>query len=96
MESVYLVCYDIADPRRLRRVHRTTEDRGTRLQYSVYQCALTPLQLAELRSDLDLVIEPGEDQVLFVRLGPRNSSTYDKIESLGRSYQPPEHRAIVI
>lgn len=96
MESVYLVCYDIADPKRLRRVHKTTEDRGTRLQLSVYQCALTPLQLAAFRADFDEVIDPGQDQVLFIRLGPRAPATYDKIESLGRAYCPPEHRSYVV
>lgn len=96
MEAVYLVCYDIADPKRLRRVHKTTEDRGERLQYSVYQCLLTPFQLATFRADLDEVIEPAEDQVLFVRIGPRTDTTYDKIESLGRTYRPPEHRSYVI
>ncbi|MDR0535374.1 MAG: CRISPR-associated endonuclease Cas2, partial [Puniceicoccales bacterium] len=31
----YLVCYDIANPKRLRRVARLLEGFGTRLQYSV-------------------------------------------------------------
>lgn len=96
MEAVFLVCYDIADPKRLRQVHKTTQDRGKRLQLSVYQCMLTPMQLATFRSDLDEVIAPGEDQVLFIRLGPRSPSTYDKIEALGRSYRPPEHRSYVV
>jgi CRISPR-associated protein Cas2 len=96
MEAIFLVCYDIADAKRLRRVHKTTQDRGARLQYSVYQCSLTALQLARFQADLLTEIDPGEDQVLFVRLGPQNGSTYDKIESLGRAYQPPEHRSFVV
>jgi len=95
MEAVYLVCYDISDPKRLRRVHRATEDRGSRLQYSVYQCALTELQLARFQSELLDLIDSGEDQVLFVRLGPRKGLTYERIEALGQSYQPPEHRSFV-
>jgi CRISPR-associated protein Cas2 len=96
MEAVYLVCYDIADPKRLRQVHKATEDRGVRLQYSVYQCELTPLQLSVLQADLLELIAPAEDQVLLVHLGPNNGSTYGKIEALGRAYRPPEHRAYVL
>ena len=96
MDAVYLVCYDIADPKRLRKVHRATEDRGDRIQYSVYQCMLTPLQLTSLRADLLDLIEPAVDQVLFVHLGPRSGLTYDRIESLGRAYLPPEHRSYVV
>ena len=96
MEAVYLVCYDIADPKRLRKVHRATEDRGPRLQLSVYQCELSGMQLAAFQADLADIIHSAEDQVLFVRLGPRSSLTYGKIESLGRPYEPPEHRSYVV
>jgi len=96
MESLYLVCYDIADAKRLRKVHKVTEDRGKRLQYSVYECTLTPLLLAEFKADLLDLIKASEDQVLFIRLGPRNPTTYEKIESLGRSYEPSEHRSFVV
>jgi len=41
----YLVCYDIAHPKRLRRVARTLESFGTRLQYSVFECPLDQLRL---------------------------------------------------
>ena len=96
METVYLVCYDIADPKRLRHVHRATEDRGPRLQYSVYQCELSGAQLAIFQAELDEIIDTSEDQVLFVRLGPRNAMTYGKIESLGRPHKTPEHRSYVV
>jgi CRISPR-associated protein Cas2 len=96
MEAVFLVCYDIADPKRLRQVHKSTEDRGARVQYSVYLCALSPLQVVAFQADLLDIIEPSEDRVLFVRLGPRNPVTYDKMESLGQAFQPLEHRSCVV
>ena len=96
MQALYLVCYDIADPRRLRQVHKVTVDHGRRLQLSVYECALTGMQLAGLRAQLGDIINHREDQVLFVHLGPRNEGTYARFEALGRAYEPPEQRAAVL
>ena len=36
----YLVSYDISDPKRLRKVARSLEGFGVRLQYSVFECPL--------------------------------------------------------
>jgi CRISPR-associated protein Cas2 len=96
MEAVYLVCYDIAHPKRLRRVHRVTKDYGARLQYSVYECRLTAMQLASFKSDLFDVIDGAKDQVLFVRLGPHASTTYERIEAIGLGFCPPTHRSYVV
>ncbi len=58
-----LVCYDIADPRRLLRVHRYLRETGLPVQYSVFAIRLTPRQLALLLQDLNRRIEPREDDV---------------------------------
>jgi len=95
VQAVYLVCSDIADPKRLRKVHELTLDHGTRLHFSVYQCELSRMQLASFKAVLAEVIHHTGDQVLFVHLGPRQSLTYDCIEHLGRAYLPPAHRSYV-
>ena len=48
----YLVSYDICQPKRLRRVARTLEGFGVRLQYSVFECALDAMRLAKLKAEL--------------------------------------------
>jgi CRISPR-associated protein Cas2 len=96
MRAVYLICYDIADPKRLRKVHKTTEDHGPRLQYSVYQCELSKMALIGLKEDLAAIINHRQDQVLFVHLGPEKDGTFKRIESLGRAYVPPEGRSYVV
>jgi CRISPR-associated protein Cas2 len=42
MRSVYLVCYDVADDKRLRPVYQTLVGAGDPLQYAVFRCALAP------------------------------------------------------
>lgn len=60
-----LVSYDIADPRRLRRVAKLLEAVGERVQRSVFECGLTPDGLLALRVRLRAAIDPAEDSVLI-------------------------------
>jgi CRISPR-associated protein Cas2 len=50
--------------------HRSpiTNDRRTRVQYSVFECELEPARLAELQARLAKVIQPHEDNVRYYRL----------------------------
>lgn len=82
----YLVSYDVCDPKRLRRVARTLEGFGVRLQYSVFECALDGVRLAKLKAELDQLLEHDEDQVLFVSLGVSANDASLVIDSLGRPY----------
>ncbi len=82
----YLVSYDIANAKRLRRVAKTLESYGTRLQYSVFECPLDDLRLAQARSALAEIINVDHDQVLFVSLGPEAADATLVIEAMGLPY----------
>ena len=41
----WLICYDVRDPKRLRKTAKHMEGYGERMQYSVFRCWLTPRQL---------------------------------------------------
>ena len=82
----YLVSYDIAHPKRLRRVARCLESYGTRLQYSVFECPLDDLRLAQAKAALAEIINAEHDQVLFVSLGPEAADATLVIEALGQPY----------
>lgn len=82
----YLVSYDIANAKRLRRVAKTLESYGTRLQYSVFECPLDDLRLAQAKAALAEIINNDHDQVLFVSLGPAAADATLNIEALGLSY----------
>jgi CRISPR-associated protein Cas2 len=66
--ETHVVAYDIRDPRRLRRVAKTCLDFGCRRQLSVFLCRITATDLVRLKARLEDIIEPKEDQVLFIRL----------------------------
>jgi CRISPR-associated protein Cas2 len=69
--TVYLIAYDISDPKRLARVHRLLMGYKIGGQKSVYECWLTPGELAEVRLRLEGLIVPDADRVHFLQLDPR-------------------------
>ncbi len=52
MRTTFLVCYDVADDKRLRRAFKTCRNFGDHLQYSVFECDLNPSEKIELEDAL--------------------------------------------
>lgn len=96
MRNTYLVCYDVCDDKRLRRVFRTMRNYGDHLQYSVFECQMTPIDLARCRKELSDIIKHNEDQVLFVDLGPSDGRGERVIAALGIPYAPLDAPCIVV
>ena len=63
-----LVVYDISDDRRRTKLHDALLDFGTPVQYSVFECLLTPKQEARMRSRVKKIIRPKKDRVRFYKL----------------------------
>ena len=68
MRTSYLVCYDIADDKRLRTVYNTMRNFGDHLQYSVFECHMTEMDLTRCRIELSKIIHHQEDLFLMHRL----------------------------
>jgi CRISPR-associated protein Cas2 len=83
MRRLFIVAYDVSDPKRLRRVFRMLKGYGQHLQYSVFRCDLTASQRLQLEAKLGQAIERAEDQVMFVDLGPSEGRSHS-IQWLGR------------
>ena len=96
MRTSYLVCYDISDDKRLRRVFQTMRNYGDHLQFSVFECQLTAMDLARCRAGLAEIINHQEDQVLFVNLGPAEGRGDRVITALGRPYTAVDAPCIVV
>jgi len=96
VRNTILVCYDIADDKRLRQVFKTMRDFGDHLQYSVFECQFTPTDLAKCRAALGELIHHTEDQVLFIDLGPTEGRGDRVITSLGQAYSPLDAPCLVV
>lgn len=68
-----LVSYDVAQDengaKRLRRIAKTCQNYGQRVQYSVFECLVDPGQWSELRNKLLKQYNPKFDSLRFYFLG---------------------------
>ncbi len=96
MRQAFIVTYDVSDSKRLRKVFRIMKGAGAHLQLSVFRCELTASQVVVLRDKLGRAIHAGEDQVLFIDIGPVDGRGRMSIESLGRAYIPADDSPVVV
>jgi CRISPR-associated protein Cas2 len=71
--KTFLICYDIHNKTRLRRVHKAVRDFGIAVQYSVFKAELDPKKLDELITLLKSLIKPDVDNVNFYSLNPKET-----------------------
>ena len=96
MRRHYLVAYDIADPKRLRRVFKTMKGFGAHLQLSVFQCDLPDIDLIRMKAALTEIIDQREDQILIIDLGSTDSNPVKRFEAIGIKADVDERRARVL
>jgi CRISPR-associated protein Cas2 len=87
-----LVSYDVstrteAGKRRLRRVERLCQDRGQRVQHSVFECLVDAAQWVSFRASVLAEADPKEDSLRFYFLG---NNWKGRVEHAGTkpSYDP--------
>lgn len=79
----YLVAYDVRDPRRLRRVNHVAKNYGEPIQYSLFVCDLTSVELVGLKRALLAEMKITEDSVGIFDLGLPSGRGIRCIEFMG-------------
>jgi len=79
-----LVTYDVNTEtpegrRRLRMVARICTNYGTRVQNSVFECVVDSVQLMEMKTRIDEVIDPAIDSVRYYNLGKHGRDHVDHV-----------------
>jgi len=96
MRRCFLVCYDVRDAKRLRRVHKLMKAYGEPWQYSVFYCALKAIDRVRLETALRETMNLKEDQVLIVDLGGNEDAARDSSTFLGVGVPEQESGVVVI
>jgi len=58
---VFLICYDIASPKRLRKTAKTMENYGLRVQKSFFQCDMEEDKMHDMLRTIKSIIERRRD-----------------------------------
>jgi CRISPR-associated protein Cas2 len=95
--SDYIICYDIANPRRLARIHRALKKLATPVQYSVFFFSGSDEQLQRCLAQLQQLMNPHQDDIrayplpqrgLRLVLGPSALPEGVLLSSLPAEWQP--------
>lgn len=60
-----VISYDISEDKRRTKIHTILKSYGQWMQYSVFECSLTPTQYTKLRNRLSKLIKPETDSIRF-------------------------------
>lgn len=97
MRNVFLICYDVADAKRLRRTYKKMCGYGTPVQYSVFRCELSAVERQQLQESLWEIMNWEHDRVMVIDLGPVGARGDQCIEYWGDPrVQVPDRRAVIV
>ena len=96
MRRCYLVCYDIREPKRLRRVNRVMKGFGESWQYSVFFCVLKAIDRVRMQSALEAEMNLKLDKTLILDLGEDEHASREAATILGQAVPSVGSRTIVI
>lgn len=95
MDRLYIVCYDVQDPRRWRKLYRAMQGFGEWLQLSVFQCRLNAVRKLPLEDAIHQIVKHDEDHVLIMDLGPAEN-VRPRVKSIGKGFDPVGNDAVVV
>ena len=96
MRRCYLVCYDISDPKRWRRIFRAMKGYGEHWQYSVFFCVLKDIDRVRMQSDLEMELNLKADQCIIIDLGANEESAREAVAVLGESLPKAQTGVVVV
>jgi CRISPR-associated protein Cas2 len=96
MRRCYLVCYDIRDPKRLRRVHKTMKGYGESWQYSVFFCVLKDIDRVRMQTDLEAHMNLRDDQAIIIDMGSDEEASREATTTVGQALPDLKMGVVVV
>jgi CRISPR-associated protein Cas2 len=91
-KKLWVVSYDISEPKRLRKAASICLNYGARQQHSVYECYLTARRFKEFFLKLCSVLDRDNDSLVAY---PIHASHIENIEHFGQATAPKLQRQMV-
>lgn len=91
-KDFWVIAYDIADDLRRSRIVKLIEKCGIRVNYSVFECFLTDVQLKKLQEQIGKLMLPAEDTIIYY---PLCLDCYSKIIYTPNRQKKPKIVAVV-
>lgn len=63
-----VVVYDINNDKRRNKIAKTLESCGVRINFSVFECMVTPLQLQKLKERISKYADPETDTIVYYQI----------------------------
>ena len=95
MDHLYIVTYDVRNPRRWKRLYQAMHGFGDWLQLSVFQCRLDKIRRLRLEAAIQSIVNTKEDHVLIMDLGPAEGVT-PRVSSIGKSFAPVQRESVIV
>lgn len=93
--KIFIVSYDVCDPKRLYRVHKTMKGFGDAVHYSVFKCKLSDKDKIELIASLSDIIKHDEDRIMIIDLGSIYGDVDNRIDFIGVQTKEDKKQAII-
>lgn len=96
---IYLCTYDVSatreGDRRRDRLFELLKDHGEHVQFSVFLCSLTTMEMKRLSATAGEIIHGDEDQLLVIDIGPDNVDWTTALACIGKTWSPAVRSRIV-
>jgi len=88
-----VVVYDISNDKRRTKLHNKLKGYGSPVQYSVFECILTPSEFQEMKMSVSRITKPKKDHIRFYVLC---AMCREKIEIVGREEVTTEPTIVIV
>lgn len=96
MRRCYLVCYDIRDPKRWRKIFKIMKGHGEHWQLSVFFCVLKAIDRVRMQTQLEEAMNLKADQLMIIDLGGDEGLARGAATVLGPSLPEGDRGMVVV
>lgn len=92
---IYLCTYDVSEDKRRTKLFELLKDHGEHVQFSVFLCSLTAMEVKRLGATASEIIHQEEDQLLVIDIGPDDVEWTTSLSCHGKTWSPTVRSQII-